>query len=107
MPQSRTCWSCCSLLMGPLCGLRRGAATAAVPEDELRLARLTASKLARVLHGLLSVGTGALELERPADFLAGREQTPLGFLEVLRCTGVRAGHADKLVAGPPRRPPRR
>jgi hypothetical protein len=70
--------------------------TDALPPDELLLARLTASKLARVMHGLLSVGTAALEMESPAAFLAGREKAPLGFLEVLRCIGVRPGHADKV-----------
>ncbi len=67
-----------------------------LPQDELQLARLTAAKLARVMHGLMSVGTASLEMASPTDFLAGREQVPLGFLEVLRCVGVKPGHADKV-----------
>lgn len=70
--------------------------TQAIPQDELLLARLTASKLAKLMHGLLSVGSASLELDSPSDFLAGRERTPLGFLEVLRCTGVNVEHVDKV-----------
>lgn len=69
----------------------------AIPESELILARLTAAKLAKVMHGLMSVGTGSLELDSPADFLAGRQQTPLGFLAVLGCIAVKPGHADKIT----------
>lgn len=70
--------------------------TDALPPEELVLARLTTDKLAKVMHGLWSVGTASLELDSPADFLAGREKTPLGFLEVLRCIGVRPGHAGAI-----------
>lgn len=70
--------------------------THAIPQDELILARLTASKLARIMHGLLSVGSASLEMESPTDFLKGRDKTPLGFLEVLRCVGVNVEHADKV-----------
>lgn len=35
-------------------------------------------------------------MDSPADFLAGRDKTPLGFLEVLKCIGVKPGHADKI-----------
>jgi hypothetical protein len=66
----------------------------ALPEQELLLARLTASKLGKVMNGLMSVGTTTLELESPADFLTHRDRTPLGFLEVLGCIGVKPGHAD-------------
>jgi hypothetical protein len=67
----------------------------ALPPDELRLARLTAVKLAKVMFGLMSVGTGSLLFDPPNDFLAGREKTGQGFLEVLGYTGVKAGHSDK------------
>ncbi len=70
--------------------------TDALPQDELVLARLTAVKLAKVMHGLLSVGTGSLEMEPAGAFLAGRDKTPLGFLEVLGCIGVKDGNADKI-----------
>jgi hypothetical protein len=70
--------------------------TDTLPPEELVLARLTTDKLAKVMHGLMSVGTASLELDSPADFLAGREKTPLGFLEVLRCIGVRPGHAGAI-----------
>jgi len=70
--------------------------TDALPRNELLLAQLTTDKLGKVMHGLVSVGTASLELESPADFLTGREKTPLGFLEVLRCIGVKPGHADKI-----------
>jgi hypothetical protein len=70
--------------------------TDAFPENELRLARLTASKLAKVMHGLMSVGTASLGFDPPSEFLVGREKTPLGFLEVLACIGVNPGHADKI-----------
>ncbi len=68
----------------------------AIPEDDLLLARLVSSKLASVLHGIVSVGVAALELDSPADFLTGKDRVVLGFLEVLRCIGVRPGHADKV-----------
>jgi hypothetical protein len=68
----------------------------ALPQDELLLAQLTASKLAKVMHGLMSVGTGSLEMASPTDFLSGRDKVPLGFLEVLRCIGVKPGHTDKI-----------
>jgi hypothetical protein len=68
--------------------------THALPQDELLLARLTASKLAKIMHGLLSVGSASLSMESPTDFLTGREKTPFGFLEVLRCIGVYAEHID-------------
>jgi hypothetical protein len=67
-----------------------------IPPDELQLARLTASKLSKVVNGLVSVGTGCLMMPSPLDFLAGRDRTPLGFVEVLRCIGVKPGHADKI-----------
>jgi hypothetical protein len=70
--------------------------TNALPDDELLLAQLTAAKLAKVMHGMMSVGTASLELESPTDFLAGREKTPLGFLEVLRCIGVKAEYVDQI-----------
>src|SRR3954454_10298683 len=66
----------------------------ALPEHELLLARLTASKLGKVMNGLMSVGTTTLELDSPVDFLAHRNRTPLGFLEVLGCIGVKPGHTD-------------
>jgi hypothetical protein len=68
----------------------------AIPPDDLLLARLVTSKLASVAHGILSVGVAALELDSPADFLTGKDRVILGFLEVLRCIGVRPGHADKI-----------
>ena len=70
--------------------------TDALLEEELLLARLTASKLAKVMHGIMSVGTASLEMECPTDFLTGREKTPLGFLEVLRCIGVKAEQVDQV-----------
>src|SRR4051812_29616242 len=70
--------------------------TESLPQDELTLARLVASKLAKVMHGLMSVGTASLGMEASKDFLAGRDKTPLGFLEVLGCIGVKPGHADKI-----------
>lgn len=68
----------------------------ALPPDELLLARLTAVKLGKVMHGLMSVGTACLEMESPADFLAGRERTPLGLIEVLSCIGVKPTDVDKI-----------
>lgn len=68
----------------------------ALPPNERMLAQLTVTKLGKVMHGLLSVGTAALEMDSPADFLAGREKTPLGFLEVLHCIGVNHEHVDEL-----------
>jgi hypothetical protein len=68
----------------------------AIPHDDLALARLTASKLAKVMHGLMSIGTASLGMPSPADFLAGRDKTPLGFIEVFRCVGLKAGHADQI-----------
>jgi hypothetical protein len=68
----------------------------AIPPDDLLLARLVTSKLASVTHGILSVGVAALELDSPTEFLTGKERVILGFLEVLRCIGVRPGHADKI-----------
>ncbi len=70
--------------------------TDALPQDELLLAQLTASKLAKVMHGLMSVGTASLGMEASRDFLTDRDKTPLGFLEVLACIGVNPGHADKI-----------
>jgi hypothetical protein len=70
--------------------------TDALPQDELTLARLTAAKLAKVMHGLVSVGAASLAMETSMDFLTGRDKTPLGFLEVLACVGVRPGHEDKI-----------
>jgi hypothetical protein len=70
--------------------------TQALPQDEQFLAQLTTPKLAKVMHGFLSVATTSLQMESPADFLGGREKTGLGFLEVLRCVGVKPGHADKI-----------
>ena len=67
-----------------------------LPQDELTLARLTASKLAKVMHGLMSVGTASLGMEPSTDFLTDRDKTPLGFLEVLGCIGVKPGHTDKI-----------
>ncbi len=61
--------------------------TQAIHPDDLLLARLTSAKLAKIMHGLLSVGTTALNLDSPADFLTDRLNTPLAFLEVLRWTG--------------------
>jgi hypothetical protein len=70
--------------------------TDALPQDELTLARLTAAKLAKVLHGWISVGTASLAMETATDFLNGRDKTPLGFLEVLGCIGVKPGHQSKI-----------
>ena len=70
--------------------------THAIPEVELLLARLTTTKLAKVMHGFLSVGSASLEMASPSDFLTGREKTPLGFLAVLRCIGVNVHNVDKL-----------
>jgi hypothetical protein len=70
--------------------------TDALPQDELILARLTAAKLAKVLHGWISVGTAALAMETATDFLNGRDKTPLGFLEVIGCIGVKPGHQSKI-----------
>lgn len=68
----------------------------AILPEELVLARLTAAKLGKVMHGLMSVGAASLELDSPTDFLTGREKTPLGFLEVLSCIGVAAEYGDKV-----------
>jgi hypothetical protein len=68
----------------------------AIPPDDLLLARLVCSKLVNVLDGIVSVGVASLELDSPTDFLAGKDRLILGFLEVLRCIGVRPGHADKV-----------
>ena len=68
----------------------------AVPRDDLLLAQLSIAKLAEVMHGILSVGVASLELESPTDFLAGKDQVLLGFLEVLRCIGLRPGHAGQV-----------
>jgi hypothetical protein len=68
----------------------------AIPQDDLLLARLVCSKLAKVVNGIVSVGAATLELESPTDFLAGKDKIVLGFLEVLRCIGVKPGHADKV-----------
>jgi hypothetical protein len=68
----------------------------AIPQDDLLLARLVSSKLASVMHGIVSVGVATLELNSPTDFLTGKDRVILGFLEVLRCIGVQPGHADKV-----------
>ncbi len=68
----------------------------AIPPDDLLLARLVCSKLVNVLNGVVSVGVASLELESPTEFLADKDRLILGFLEVLRCVGVRPGHADKV-----------
>jgi hypothetical protein len=68
----------------------------AIPQDDLLLARLVCAKLAGIMNGIVSVGVAALELESPADFLAGKDKVVLGFLEVLRSVGVQPGHADKV-----------
>jgi hypothetical protein len=68
----------------------------AILPDDLLLARLVTSKLASVTHGILSVGVASLELDSPTDFLMGKDRVLLGFLEVLRCIGVRPGHVDKI-----------
>jgi hypothetical protein len=70
--------------------------TDALPQNELILARLAAAKLAKVMHGIMSVGTASLGMETSMDFLTNRDKTPLGFLEVLGCIGVRPGHEDKI-----------
>jgi hypothetical protein len=69
---------------------------AAVPPDELLLAQLAASKLSKIVHGLMSVGLASLELEPPGNFLAGRDKVLLGFVEVLRCIAVKPGHGEEL-----------
>ncbi len=68
----------------------------AILPDDLLLARLVTAKLVNVTHGILSVGIAALELDSPTDFLTGKDRVILGFLEVLRCVGVRPRHADKI-----------
>jgi len=67
-----------------------------IPRDDLLLAELPSAKLADVLHGIMSVGVACLELKSPTDFLTGKDRVLLGFLEVLRCIGVKPGHADKV-----------
>jgi hypothetical protein len=73
--------------------------TLAIPSDELLLAKLLVSKLAKVMHGLFSVGLGSVAMEHPTgvDFLNGRDRVSLGFLDVLRCIDVTPGNADKLA----------
>jgi len=68
------------------------------PPDELLLAKLAIAKLAKLMHGLLSVGMATVAMEPPTamNFLEGRDKPPLAFLEVLRCTGVRPDSADKV-----------
>lgn len=68
----------------------------AIPHDDLLLAQLAVAKLAKVMQGIMSVGVASLELDAPADFLAGKDQVLLGFLEVLRCIGLRPGHAGQM-----------
>jgi hypothetical protein len=58
--------------------------TQTAPTDNLLLARLTAAKLAKVMHGILSVGTACLETKSLEQFLNGREKLPLALIEVLR-----------------------
>jgi hypothetical protein len=66
----------------------------AIPEDELLLARLASAKLAKMLQGIMSVGTAALELESPADFLTGKDRALLAFIQVLECIGVKPGFGE-------------
>jgi hypothetical protein len=68
----------------------------AIPEDDLALVRLVCTKLAIVMNGIVSVGVATLELRSPTDFLAGKDNVVLGFLEVLRSVGVKPGHADEV-----------
>lgn len=68
----------------------------AIPQDDLVLARLVCAKLAGIMNGIVSVGVATLELESPADFLAGKDKVVLGFLEVLRSVGVQPGQAEKV-----------
>jgi len=66
-------------------------------EDEWTLARLTAAKLARIMHGWLSVGAASLGTDLARDFLQNKDHTPLGFLEVLGCMGVGPGHENPIL----------
>jgi hypothetical protein len=68
----------------------------AISEDDLLLAQLTASKLGKVMHGIMSVGVASLEMPSPTDFLSGKDKVLLGFLEVLRTIGLKPGHTDKI-----------
>jgi len=63
----------------------------AIPSEDLILARLVCSKLAKVMHGTLSVGMATLESSSPTSFLNNRDKRPLGFIEVLRSIGVNPG----------------
>jgi hypothetical protein len=65
-----------------------------IPPDELLLARLASAKLAKLISGLMSVGVSSLQLESPAGFLANRDKVLLGFIEVLRCIGVKPGNGE-------------
>ena len=68
-----------------------------LPRDELTLAQLTAAKLAKIMHGLMSVGTASLGMETGKDFLKDRDQSPLGFLAVLNCIGVNPNHTNTIA----------
>lgn len=63
----------------------------ALPDDELLLAQLTTAKLSRIVHGLISVGVPALELDAPEEFLSGKDELLLAFIEVLRSLSLRPG----------------
>lgn len=70
--------------------------TEALPHGELVSARLTVLKIAKVMGGLMSVGTASLQLDDRGGFLAGRDKTLLGAIEALRCLGVKAEHAEAI-----------
>ena len=65
--------------------------TAAIPDEELLLARLTCSKLARMAQGLTSTGLASFELAPPTEFVAERVKSISAMIEVLRCIGVKPG----------------
>jgi hypothetical protein len=57
-----------------------------IPEDELALARLAGRKLAKLLHGILTVGLASIRMEQSSGFLTGRDRKILAFVEVLCAT---------------------
>jgi hypothetical protein len=70
-----------------------------IPENELALARLAGLKLVKLLHGFLSVGCVALQLENPREFFDGRNRPVMAFIEVLRCTGMKPASESSQLFG--------
>jgi hypothetical protein len=68
----------------------------APPNEDLLLAQLVAAKLAKVMHGLMSVGAGSLQTSSAHDFLCGRHKLPLSLIEVFRCIYLGPNKVDLL-----------